>query len=289
MSPASFSLTHRSERRSDCLLSRAVQPGDSIFDSKIKRASLMQRRQFLKSTSVALAATLSGCGGGDSGGAAASNASPLTPTPAPGPAPTPAPAPAPAPGSAASFGNLPTLTLHPTQNVVGPYTAAVFPLQGLVPSGQGIDSPDDPAMRSTVISRWPDGSASVVVVAGETSVSLGAPKQIRLRAAAAGSTPLTPARVAQLVSNVTVNCGAVGSATFDNLATPSKVWWANERVICCRYRAPIGTHPTLEAVVDIHAFSSNQSAGGDRGRELQDVDFDTGTATFGFVHCRGQR
>jgi hypothetical protein len=207
----------------------------------------MQRRQFLKNTSAALAATLAGCGGGDGEVAAQGNPAP------------PAPAPSPAPGAGPSFNSLPTLTLHPTQSVTGPYIAAVYPLQGLVPSGQGLDSPDDPNTRSTVISRWPDGSASVVVVAGETTVTLGTSKQIRLRAAAAGSSPLTAARVGQLVSNVTVDCGAVGSATLTDFTSPSKIWWANERVICSRYRAPVGTHPTLEAVVDIHAFSSTRA------------------------------
>ena len=208
----------------------------------------MQRRQFLKNTSVALAATLAGCGGGDSGGAAPSNA-----------APPPAPAPSPAPGAGPSFNGLPTLTLHPTQGGSGPYTAAVYPLQGLVAAGQSLDSPDDPTLRSSVVSKWPDGSASVVVVAGETGVTLGTSKSIRLRAAAASSNALTAARVGQLVTNVTVDCGAAGSATLSNFATPSKIWWANERVVCCRYRAPVGTHRTLEAVVDIHAFSSNRA------------------------------
>ncbi|MBA2411851.1 MAG: hypothetical protein H0V63_03370, partial [Burkholderiaceae bacterium] len=111
----------------------------------------MQRRQFLKNTSVALAATLAGCGGGDGGGAAPSNA-----------APPPAPAPSPAPGAGPSFNGLPTLTLHPAQSGSGPYTAAVYPLQGLVAAGQNLDSPDDPTLRSSVVSKWPDGSASVV-------------------------------------------------------------------------------------------------------------------------------
>ena len=128
-----------------------------------------------------------------------------------------------------------------------------------MPAGQGIDSPDDPSVRSTVISRWHDGSASVIVVAGETGVTLGASKQIRLRTAAVSANSLTPARVGQLVSNVTVDCGAVGLAKFDSFAMPSKIWWSNERVICCRYRAAVGTHPTLEAIVDIHAFSSNRA------------------------------
>nr|MBA2413895.1 hypothetical protein [Burkholderiaceae bacterium] len=139
------------------------------------------------------------------------------------------------------------------------YTAAVYPLQGLVAAGQNLDSPDDPTLRSSVVSKWPDGSASVVVVAGETGVTLGTSRAVRLRATAASSNALTAARVGQLVTNVTVDCGAAGSATLSNFATPSKIWWANERVVCCRYRAPVGAHPTLEAVIDIHAFSSNRA------------------------------
>jgi len=154
---------------------------------------------------------------------------------------------------------LPTLSLHPTQSVTGPYIAAVYPLEGLVPSGQGLDSPDDASLRSTVLSRWPDGSAAVAVVAGEMSVTTGTSKQIRLRAASANAAALTAARVGELVNNVTVDCGGAGSAVLTGFGAPAKVWWANERVICCRYRAPVGSHPTLEAVIDIHAFSSNRA------------------------------
>ena len=121
----------------------------------------MKRRQFLKNTSVALAATLTGCGGGDDAAAVQDGSAPAPP----------APAPAPPPGAGPSFRGLPTLTLHPTQTGSGPYSAAVLPLEGLVPAGQSLDSPDDPSVRSTVISTWPDGSASVIVVTGETSVT----------------------------------------------------------------------------------------------------------------------
>ena len=215
----------------------------------------MQRRQFLKNTSVALAATLTGCGGGDDAAAVQDGSASAPPAP---PAP-PAPAPAPGAGAGPSFRGLAILTLHPTQTGSGPYSAAVLPLEGLVPPGQSLDSPDDPSVRSTVVSIWPDGSASVVVVTGETSVTRGTSKQIRLRSATVNANPLTPARVGQLVSNVTVDCGALGVATLKDFAAPAKIWWANERVICCRYRAAIGAHPTLEAVVDIHAFSSNRA------------------------------
>ncbi|MEP6609639.1 MAG: hypothetical protein ABJA83_13295 [Burkholderiaceae bacterium] len=210
----------------------------------------MQRREFLKGTSVALAATLTGCGGGETGGAPSANASP---------SPAPAPPPAPGPGAVPLSGGLPVLTLHPTKTVSGPYTAAVYPLEGLVPGGQDIDSPDDPTLRSSVLSRWPDGSAAVVVVAGETSLSVGASKQIRLRAGSASQAALTPARIGQLLSNVTIDCAGVGAAVFTDFSVREKQWWANERVICCRYRKPIGTHPTLEAVIDIHAFSSGRA------------------------------
>ncbi len=67
----------------------------------------MQRRQFLKSTSVALAATLSGCGGGESG-VAAQSGTPTSPAPAPAPPPTPAPGPAAAPLPAGRFLDVPS-------------------------------------------------------------------------------------------------------------------------------------------------------------------------------------
>ena len=139
----------------------------------------MQRRQFLKNTSVALAATLAGCGGGDGGVAAQGlSGSSRSGTIA-------------WPGAGPSFNGLPTLTLAPdAKRDRAVHRQRSIPLQGLVPTGQGLDSPDDPSARSTVISRWPDGSASVVVVAGETGVTLGTSKQIRLRAAAAGLEPV---------------------------------------------------------------------------------------------------
>jgi hypothetical protein len=59
------------------------------------------------------------------------------------------------------------------------------------------------------------------------------------------------------VKNVTVNAGSAGLASVSDFGAPERVWWANERVICCRYRAAIDT--TLEAVIDIHAFASDRA------------------------------
>lgn len=155
--------------------------------------------------------------------------------------------------------SLPTLTLHPTQTGMLPYTAAIFPLEGSVPNGQSVFSTQDSSLRSTVLSRWPDGSASVVVLAGVMSVTSGMTKQLQLAVGATSGVALTSNRVSQLVTSVAINCGGLGSGTLSNFSQPEKVWWSNERVVCCRYRVPIGSDQTLEAVIDIHAFSSNHA------------------------------
>jgi hypothetical protein len=152
---------------------------------------------------------------------------------------------------------LPVISLHPTQTGALPYFVAVYPLEGAIPTGQAISSTDDPSMRSSVLSRWPDGSAAVVVLAGVASVTAGTVRTLALAAASDSGTALTAARVAQLVSEITISCGALGSASIASFASPEKTWWANERVICCRYRVPVGNDATLEAVIDIHAFSSD--------------------------------
>jgi hypothetical protein len=139
--------------------------------------------------------------------------------------------------------------------------ATVFPLEGLVPQGQTVVSLSDSSLRASVLSRWPDGSAAVVVLAGETQFTAGNSRIILLSTTAAGGTPLTPAQVGQTVTNVTVDCGSAGSAVLSSssFSSPSKTWWANERVICCRYRVPVGSQATLEAVIDIHAFAGGRA------------------------------
>lgn len=151
------------------------------------------------------------------------------------------------------------MTLFSSTSGTAPYTAGVFPAEGAVPSGSLVVSDDDTTLRASVLSRWPDGSASVVVVAGDAAVVSGASRFIRLRAGTGLGTALTPSRVGQLVTQVSVSLGSLGSASITSFASPQKVWWANERVICCRYRVPIGSDASLEAVIDIHAFSSSRA------------------------------
>lgn len=44
-----------------------------------------------------------------------------------------------------------------------------------------------------------------------------------------------------------------------SFGAPARVWWANPQVTCCRYRVPVGAHPSLEAVIDVHAFSTEHA------------------------------
>ncbi len=203
----------------------------------------MKRRQFLTQVSVAAATVL------DAGGGRA--AEPLAAA-TPGPSQARGPAPASASG-------LPTLMLHPSSSGTQPYFAAVYPLEGAVASNQTLESEDDPTLRGSVLSRWPDGSASVVVLGGEIAVTAGSAKFVRLRPGNTTGTSLKPARIGQLVSDVSISFGALGNVLLTDFSVPHKIWWANERLICCRYRVPIGSDATLEALIDIHAFSSNHA------------------------------
>jgi hypothetical protein len=150
------------------------------------------------------------------------------------------------------------LTLHATQSGTFPYLASAYPLEGAVPNGQTIESPDEPNLSASIVSRWPDGSASVVVLAGETTLSAGEDRLIPLRATARSATPLTPVRVGQLLTSIRVDAGGTGSATLALFSTPERVWWSNAQVICCRYRLAIGS-AGLEAVIDVHAFASSRA------------------------------
>jgi hypothetical protein len=136
--------------------------------------------------------------------------------------------------------------------------ATAFPLEGVVPKGQTIVSPDDPSLSASVLSRWPDGSASVVVLAGQIGISANAPRQIALQAGTKASSALYPGRVGALVSSIAVSAGDVGSATLNAFASPEKIWWSNEQVICCRYRLSVG-NAGFEAIIDVHAFSSDRA------------------------------
>ena len=216
----------------------------------------MERREFLFRASGAVAVTLVGCGGSSESASTSPNVpAPGAPSPPPGaPAPSPTPVPPPTP----SAPGLSTLTLHSTQAGTLPYLATVYPLEGAVPNGQTIVSADDPSLSASILSRWPDGSAQVAVLAGEANVAASGVRSIGLSSGSRTSAPLTAARVGQLVSQIACNFGASGSATLTSFGSPERVWWANERVICCRYRLPIGTG-ALEAVIDVHAFASNRA------------------------------
>jgi hypothetical protein len=207
----------------------------------------MKRREFLRRVPFFAVSTLAACGGGGEGNGAGAATPPNPPPPSP-----------PTPGSQNSTG-IPTLSLSGSQSGAFPYMAAVFPLQGEVPRGTTLVSSDDPTLDASVLSTWPDGSAAVLVLAGEATVSAGTSKQIRLQGGSGSRIALPASRVGQLVTRIVVNCGALGSAVIADFSRPAKTWWSNANVICCRYRVPVGSDPTLEAVVDVHAFAADRA------------------------------
>ena len=215
---------------------------------------LMNRRNFLTASAALMSAA---CGGSGESDAAPNSTTSGTPAAPSGTNTSPTPTGVTGGTSSASTQKLSSLFLHPSQAGTLPYMAAVYPLEGSVPNGAGLASVDDASLSSSVVSRWPDGSAAVVIVAGNTGVAAGTVKTISLSTTTAAGTALTAARVGAIVKNVTVNVGTLGAASLASFASPERVWWANAQVICCRYRLPIDA--TLEAVVDIHAFATDRA------------------------------
>jgi hypothetical protein len=119
-----------------------------------------------------------------------------------------------------------------------------------------VESEDEPNLKASVLSEWPDRSAQVMVLAGKTTIS--GTKTIRLRPAVVSQTPLTTAAItAAMTTGITVNFGA-GAQTLNIWGSPDRVWWANAQVICARYRLSCGVG-SMEAVIDIHAFAGGRA------------------------------
>ena len=156
----------------------------------------MKRRDFLFRTTSAVAVALTGCGGSSEAVLSPASAASVAPPVArrslrrrrrrPGPT---------AVAWIPSGTGLPTLAIHATTTGASPYFAAVYPLPGAVPNGQSVESPEDPGLRGSVLSRWPDGSASVIVVAGSLALTAGEPRAVSLRRGGATAGSLSPAHV----------------------------------------------------------------------------------------------
>jgi hypothetical protein len=155
-------------------------------------------------------------------------------------------------------GTIATLTLHPTVTGTVPYSAGIYPREGQVPAGNSIISDDDTNLRGSVISTWPDGSARVVVVSGERSVTNGVTQAIHVKAGTGSGSNLTTAAIAAAVTSVVVNVpGIASNVTLNSFGSPLRTWWANPRTICCRYKLALGAD--MEAVIDIHAYSGGRA------------------------------
>jgi hypothetical protein len=170
-------------------------------------------------------------------------------------------------------GALPTLTVNngATTGTL-PYIGTVYPVKGAVPSGFALISPDDANLSSTVISRWPDNSARVVVLTGErTFGSANSSTTVRVRPGAITGTNLTAADIqSKFSSGIAFNFPGIGTPSITTFTSPDFVWWSNPKTICARYRVAIGA-AGLEAVIDVHAFAG--------GRAFVEVVIENGKVT----------
>ncbi|MBT9486008.1 MAG: hypothetical protein IV093_00575 [Rubrivivax sp.] len=212
----------------------------------------ISRRQFVGATVATLGGMgLSACGGG--GAAAVDDAGQVAgPAPQNPESPTPPPPPPPA---------VLNLKLHSASTGVLPFAATLFPLRGVVPAGKTLVITSVPELDASVLSRWPDGSAAVVVLAGSTSVAAGQQQSLGL---ALSDTPvsvaaLTVADVSRVVKSVHANFGADGVCQIADFSAPDVVWWANSQTLCARYRAPASIHPALELVIDVQVYRGGRA------------------------------
>lgn len=160
-----------------------------------------------------------------------------------------------------------------------PYLVAVYPLHGDVPLGQTLTTPDDSSLRASILSTYDDGSAAVMVLAGNVTLAANQTKALVLQPTTPpGGTALTTSRITTLVSSVAVNfTGSYGgTATLSSFGSPERIWWANPQTICARYRlaAPTPGSTKLEAVIDIHAYA-------DSARAFVEVVIENGKVTIG--------
>jgi hypothetical protein len=157
-------------------------------------------------------------------------------------------------------GALPVLTLQ-NNSITGllPYIATAYPAEGAVPNGAVLVSDDETSLRSSVLSRWPDNSAQVVVLAGAWNfTATNSTKTVRLKPAVVSEPALTTSAVAAAVSSIAVNFGT-GVGTLNSWGSPDRTWWANSQTICARYRLAIPGKGVMEAVIDVHAFAGGQA------------------------------
>jgi hypothetical protein len=120
-------------------------------------------------------------------------------------------------------------------------------------------SPDDANLATSVVSTWPDGSARVMVLAGQATIASGSTKQIKLNVGIpTGISALTTSNLIAIVQQVAVNFGVPLDLTLTT-SNHDRVWWANSQVICARYRLPITNKGVMEAVIDVHAFAGGRA------------------------------
>ena len=155
-----------------------------------------------------------------------------------------------------------TLRLQSSAPGTFPFAATVLPRQGQVPTGSTLASSKDSALRASILSRWSDGSAAVVVVASSASVTANGDTEFPLQRVSesdsSAGAALTPADIGKIIKSLNLT-NSLGGFNLTDFTAPERIWWANAQTICARYRRGLSGHSTLEAVIDIQAWAGGRA------------------------------
>ena len=116
-----------------------------------------------------------------------------------------------------------TLTVTSVADGSRNFAASVFPLEGQVPAGSTLASPDDGTLSCSVLTRWNDGSAALMVVAGTSLAPKGQTATLRLQlfnTADIRVGNLNTDAVAKVVRSVKLDLGVLGTVEQTNFQNP---------------------------------------------------------------------
>lgn len=203
----------------------------------------VQRRRFISGSVTGLGwALASGCGGG----APAATLPPDTPTP------TPTPTPEPSPPQGAEVVRLSLASGEPLAGV--PFTFAQALRAGDLPAGYTLGEDE---LQCVVRSRWPDGSARIVVLSGYCPGQTGLERTLALqrKPMTATAPSVTLADLRQTGAVVSIEFGTlVARWQGDDWSTPSRVLIEGPWMSAWRFRQPLGSDPHLVAWMEVRCY-----------------------------------
>ncbi|MDQ1830152.1 hypothetical protein [Massilia scottii] len=222
----------------------------------------LQRRIFLRrSTMLVASGALTACGGGGGGGngaaaAPTSTAASGVQTPSSGPFDPGTPA-TPEPG--APIPNARFSVISTTGQTSVPFCLGFAFRRGDLPASRSIGS-DKGALQINVKNLWPDGSVKFALLSGQASLPTAAGTTINLGVvtSSAGDAAIDTARLRNSGAVAEVGCGAFGTASWQGADwdSPFKVWVSGPLMSSWIYRKPVGSDPHLVAWLEVRMWAS---------------------------------